>query len=344
MNDHNYSLAFSSVQDKVWGLHPAKLAELTALVVRLMLGERVEFLEAAAAKNGNRAQDDPYQVQGGVGVIPVYGVLDKRMNMFNNISGGTSYELLAQALQAALADPNVQAVLLDVDSPGGAVDGLKTLADQILAARDQKPVVAFANGQMSSSAYWLGSAANQVVAEPTALVGSIGVALTHFDRSAQDAQRGIKRTAIFSGKYKRIASDERPLTQEGQDYLQGLSDTYYGLFLDAVAKHRGTNAATVHATMADGRDFVGKQALDVGLVDQIGTKAYALALARELTTARSAPEGRKQPLKAIAGPDFMARVKNLMATGKNRTEAICFVARYFPELHDEYVMNLRRGA
>ena len=90
----------------------------------------------------------------------------------------------------ALADPKVKAILLDVDSPGGVADGVKTLADQILAARGQKPIVAFAHGQMCSAAYWLGASADRVMADDTAMVGSIGTVMTHTDRSAAGCPAG----------------------------------------------------------------------------------------------------------------------------------------------------------
>jgi len=280
--EQRYPLVFASYQDKAWALHPAKLEEFVALAEALLDGQKLDWPVLAAGKGGPQVQDESYQVRDGVALIPVYGVLDKRMNLLADFSGGTSYEVVGAQLREALADPRVQAILLDVDSPGGSVDGVKTLADQILASRGQKPLVAFANGQMTSAAYWLGSAADQVVAEETAVLGSIGVAMTHFDRSGQDAQRGVKRTLIYSGRYKTMGSDAGPLSAEAQDYLQQISDTYYQLFLDGVGRNRGQDAAVVHAAMGDGRMFIGRQALDVGLVDQIGTLDDALALAKQM--------------------------------------------------------------
>ncbi|OGP75470.1 MAG: hypothetical protein A2Y80_01255 [Deltaproteobacteria bacterium RBG_13_58_19] len=246
---------------------------------RVLAGEKIDFPESAAGKSGNRAED-AYEVRDGVAILPVYGIIDKRMNMFMKYSGGTSTELLARDFRQALADPKVQAILLDVDSPGGSVDGTKELADLIFAAREEKPVVAYVNSLMASAAYWIGSAAQIILAPETAEVGSIGVALMHYDFSEQDSKLGVKRTAITGGKYKRIASDEKPLSKEGREYLQELVDDYYALFLEAVAQQRGADAETVHEKMADGRIFVGKKALKAGLVDQLGKFEDALALAR----------------------------------------------------------------
>jgi len=276
---------FHMVQDRAWALHPAKLEEVAVFIERRLSGEHLAP-EGAAGKSGNRAEQS-YEVRQGVAVLPLYGVLDKRMNLMLRFSGGTSTELFARDFRKALDDPRVEAILLDIDSPGGAVDGTKELADLVYGSRGQKPIIAYANGLMASAAYWIGSAADQIVAMDTAEVGSIGVAMMHYDYSAQDDQLGIKRTSITAGKYKRIASDEKPLSKEGKEYLQSLVDDYYGLFLEAVGRHRNVDPETVHDKMADGRIFIGKKALKARLVDVIGNFNDALALARQ--------EGGKMP-------------------------------------------------
>ena len=270
---------FKAIQDRVWALHPAKLEEMAMFFDRLLAGEKFNFPATEAGKSGLKT-DEPYQIIDGTAILPVYGVIDKRMNLFMKFSGGTSTQLLARDFKKALADPQVETILLDVESPGGSVDGTKELADLILAAREQKPVVAYANGLMASAAYWIGSAGLAIVAPETAEVGSIGVALMHYDYSAADAKEGVKRTVITGGKYKRIASDEKPLSKEGQDYLQAMVDDYYALFLEGVGRQRGMEPAAVHDQMADGRIFIGKKALKAGLIDQIGNFNDALALAR----------------------------------------------------------------
>jgi len=305
---------FQSFQDKVWAILPAKLEEIVAVVEAHLAGQKIEWPEAAGGKSGNKAADEAYQMQDGVAVIPVYGVLDKRMNLFSAMSGGTSYELLGAQIKQALADPNVAALLLDVDSPGGSVDGVKTVADQILAARGGKPIVAFANGQATSAAFWIASAADLVMADDTAVVGSIGVVMTHFDRSGQDAQRGVKRTHIFSGRYKVAGSDAQPLSPDDQAYLQNISDTYYQLFLDGVASNRGQDSAAVHENMGDGRLFIGRQAKDAGLVDQIGTFDDALALAKSMSPG-TGQGGMRMDRATLESqhPEIFAEVKALGA-------------------------------
>jgi capsid assembly protease len=283
LTDIRESPLLTHIQDRIWALLPSKLEEL-AMVVEARLSGGEIAAAAAPGRSGGRA-GDAYTVQDGVAVLPVYGLLEKRMNLLQSLSGGTSTEILGRDFRQALADPEVAAIVLDVESPGGAVDGTKEMADLVLAARNVKPVVAYGNGLMASAAYWIGSAASLVMAGETAQVGSIGVALMHFDRSGRDEQMGIKRTSIYAGKFKRLASDEKPLSDEGREYLQSLVDTYYGMFMEAVSQHRGVEAETVLSDMADGRVFIGKQAKKQGLVDKLGTLEDAIKEARKMAGA-----------------------------------------------------------
>lgn len=270
------------LQDRAWSILPAKLEEIQFFIEAKVEGKDIAVPEMAQGKSGNGA-DDAYEIIDGVAVIPIYGSLFKRANLFTSFSGGTSYELIREDFQAALDDNQVRAIVLDIDSPGGAADGNKEVADFIYESRGQKPIIAFANGLMASAAMWIGSAADTIIATPSASVGSIGVAMTHYDFSEQDKERGIKRTVISAGKYKRISSDEKPLSEEGKEYMQSMADYLYSMFIDGIAQNRGVSAETVLEKMADGKIFIGKQALEAGLVDRIGTIEHAIQLAKEGT-------------------------------------------------------------
>lgn len=273
------------IQDRCWAILPAKLSEIQAFIDAHYRGVKVEDV-VLGFKNGNRA-DDTYDLVDGVAIIPVYGTLAKRMNLMMEISGGTSTDLLRRDFQAAIDDPNVTAIVLDLDTPGGAIEGTAELADLIYLSRGIKPIVAAIDELAASAGTWIATAADKVIIPTTGVTGSIGVALTHYDFSEQDKSAGIKKTTITAGKYKRIASEDQPLTAEGKDYLQGQLDHFYSVFVDAVARNRGTTAEVVLEKMADGKIFIGQQAIDAGLVDQIGTLETAINIARQLAETES---------------------------------------------------------
>lgn len=256
-----------------WAIMPDKLLEIRAVYDAHTNGESID-LSAVEARLGKPLQnaEQGYTVRSGVAVIPVNGVIGKRMNMFSDISGGASTELIARDINAALEDQSVQSILLHIDSPGGSVDGVENLADIIRAASQIKPVVSFADGTMASAAYWLGSAADAIVASSsTAQIGSIGVVATHRDVSRAQEMAGIKTTEISAGRYKRIASQYGPLTESGQAEIQRQIDGIYTIFVDAVAQNRGVSAEKVLADMADGRVFLARDAQVRGMVDYIAS-------------------------------------------------------------------------
>ncbi|MFC1884663.1 signal peptide peptidase SppA [Thermodesulfobacteriota bacterium] len=305
------------VQDRVWALHPATLDEINAVLrARIENGQTViPDPDAATSSNKNSSSEKPYKVTDGAAVIPIQGIIVKRMSFFVWFFGGSVTSLIKQAIQTALADRKVESIVLDIDSPGGSVDGTKELADFIFDARGQKPISAYANGMMASAAYWIGSAADTVTAYDTSIVGSIGVALTHFDFSAMDERIGIKRTEIYAGKYKRIASDSSPLSKEGKAYLQGIVDEFYGIFVDSVARNRGVDVETVLNKMADGKEFIGQQALKAELVDDMGTLETVILKTKE--------ERRKtMDIKTLKAehPDLYQEIFNLGAQSINTKE------------------------
>lgn len=257
-----------------WAIQPEKLLEIRAIYETHLRGEKID-LKAVEARLGAPLANEPrpYSVVGNVAVVPVVGVLAKRANLFMQVSGGTSTQMIQGWLAQAAADPAVNAIVLEIDSPGGQVDGVQQLADQIMQIRaDGKPVAAWINGVGASGAYWVASAAERItIADATTVVGSIGVVATHVDVSKREAALGMKTTEITAGKYKRIASSYAPLSDEGRATMQEHVDAIYSVFVEAVAANRGVSVETVLSDMADGRVFIGQQAVAAGLVDGVST-------------------------------------------------------------------------
>ncbi|KQW96970.1 hypothetical protein ASC94_09185 [Massilia sp. Root418] len=301
-----------------WAIEPNRLLEIHAIYGAHVRGEHID-LAAVEQRLGRPLANEQrdYEIRDGVAVLPVEGVIAKKMNMFSRISGGSSSQLISRDLAAALDDSAVHSIILAVDSPGGTVDGTELLANSVLAARARKPIATLGGGTMASAAYWVGSAAGKVyVADSTTAVGSIGVVTSHVDISGAEAARGVKTTELTAGRYKRIASQFGPLSDEGRMSIQDQLDYMYSLFVGAVAKHRGVSTDAVLANMADGRIFTGQQAVDAGLVDGIITMdGLVEQLNREYASARSAPAYPKA-LNASAPPISPTKKGNKMITAE----------------------------
>jgi signal peptide peptidase SppA len=287
------------VLNSPWAIIPDKLQEIQAIYATHLRGDKID-IKALEIKLGQPLQkkEQGYETIDGVAVIVVDGVISKRMNLFSQISGGASTELIGRDIRQALADPEAHSLLLQVDSPGGTVDGTQELAQMIHGARGAKPIVTYVDGMMASAAYWIGSAADAAyIGADTAQVGSIGVVASHTDYSRREEMLGMKTTEIYAGKFKRIASSYKPLSEDGKQYIQDMVDYLYSVFVADVAKQRGTDTETVLTNMADGRVFTGRQAVEAGLVDGVATMDRLIA---QLNQGKNQRDSRKASLAAIA--------------------------------------------
>lgn len=262
-----------------WAIMPEKLGEIQAIYATHLRGEKIDIkgIEAQLNKPLENKQK-PYQVVDGVALIELNGVIAKRMNMFTRISGGVSTQIAIKDFRQAFADPEVNSIILVFDSPGGTVDGTEDLANVVYDARQQdtKPIVTFVDGLMASAAYWIGAAADRIyIGNGTAQIGSIGVVATHVDYSQWESKVGIKTTEIYAGKYKRIDSEYAPLSKEGKQYIQDQVDYYYSIFANTMARYRPEKLQIPEddgvIPWADGKVFIGNQAIEIGLVDGVST-------------------------------------------------------------------------
>lgn len=256
-----------------WAIVPEKLLEIQAVYRTHLRGEKID-LSVIEARLGKPLSNEPkpYDVVNGVAVLEMEGIVAKRMSLFSKISGGVSTYHVQEQFAAAMNDPKVHSLILNIDSPGGGIDGTAELANMIYSQRGEKPVVAFTDGMMCSAAYWIGCASDAVyISGDTAQVGSIGVVASHMDISEAEKMLGIKTTEIVAGKYKRIASRHAPLSKEGRATIQEMVDHVYSAFIGDVAKHRGVSEEQVLEQMADGKVFFGRQAISAGLVDGVST-------------------------------------------------------------------------
>jgi signal peptide peptidase SppA len=230
-----------------------------------IMREKLRSPEAVAALSPGR------KVSGDLAVINLSGFITQKPSIMSILFGGTSAEAFAQAVVGALGDDSIGAVVMNVDSPGGTVFGVPEAAAAIRAVRGSKPLLAVANPLMASAAYYLASQADEIVALPSALVGSIGVYVAHVDESKALEREGLNVTEITYGRRKAELSSAAPLTEEARTALQDRVDYYGKLFESDVAKGRGIQVSTVRANYGEGAIFTAKDAQAAGLIDRIGT-------------------------------------------------------------------------
>lgn len=253
-------------ESEAWGAICDVLA-MRAAGIRLTDDEIQARIDAAT--NGPRFGGNR---NGSVAVVPLYGVISPRANLMSAMSGGTTAEGFSRNLKAAAADPDVTGILIDVDSPGGNVQGISEAAAVVREARGQgKPIVAIANHTAASAAYWIASQADELVVTPSGSVGSIGVVGAHQDISEAQAKLGIKTTLISAGKYKTEGNPYGPLSDEALAARQADANTIYGAFLADVARGRGVPVAKVRADFGEGRMVLAAAAKTAGMVDQVDT-------------------------------------------------------------------------
>ena len=222
-------------------------------------------------------------VQGGVAVVPLYGVMMKNPDFLDRIMGACDVEEFARAVQAASVDPSASAILIDCDSPGGEIRGVDEAAEAVSAASKIKPVIAYTGGSMASAAYWVCSQADLVYASRASLVGSIGVYAVARDYSKAYEAAGIKSFLIKSGDAKGQGVPGLPVSDDTLADMQGRVDAYAGMFKAAVNNRR--KVADAHM---QGQVFMADEAMGAGIIDAITNFNKALADAGTLAGVRLA--------------------------------------------------------
>lgn len=234
--------------------------------------ENVECIRAATIGAKIRtAGGMQIQQVGKVAILPMQGTITQRASFFTSYSGGTSAEQFAMAHEELVNDGSVKAIVWDVDSPGGSVSGVPEMGAKLLAMKGQKKTIAVSNTTMASAAYWLAANADEIVASPSSITGSIGVLSVHEDYSLKNATEGVTVNYIYAGKYKVEGNPNQPLADEARGALQQAVDDYYSLFVKAVAKARGVTETKVRNGYGEGRAITAERAVEAGLADRVGT-------------------------------------------------------------------------
>jgi signal peptide peptidase SppA len=288
---------------------PLLIARPKLDVILSVLGSRIGLPETDMALPMPAPKITGKALPTGIAVIPVVGTLVKRVMGIDAASGLMSYDEIGARLDAALADPQVAGILLDMDSPGGEAGGVFELAARIRAASRIKPVWAHANDAAYSAAYAIAAASERLTLSQTAGVGSIGVIALHVDQSVKDAKDGLNYTAIFAGGHKNDFSPHEALTPQATTALQREVDRLYAIFTSQVAAMRGLDLDAVSATEAG--VYFGEHAVAAGLADAVmpfdqvlAEFADALAAKRRLAS--------PQATRSRVTPSVQSNLENLM--------------------------------
>ncbi len=269
---------------KIWNRlsgEPWAITEGALQTILEIAARENESPQAVAAKLGRNLQNT-YSVmeRDGVAIIPVTGPLFRYANLFTAISGASSYELIARDFTAALENPQIKGIILDIDSPGGEVNGVSELSNMVYAARGKKPVVAYASGDAASGAYWIASAADEIVVSETSALGSIGVVGVYRGKST-GANSDVEIVSSQS-PHKRLD----PQTDEGRARLQARIDSMADVFIGAIARNRDVAGEIVQTHYGGGDVMIGARAVEAGLADRVGSLEQ---LIQELSTSAKSP-------------------------------------------------------
>ena len=245
---------------------------------------------------GNNNSQKTVTIPDRVAVINIEGTIvcgaDSKENLFQQANGITSGTIMKQIREAA-ADDSVKALVLRIDSGGGSATAAEEVGRELLRFKEQtkKPIVATMGNTGASAAYWIAAcASDKIYANATTLTGSIGVYMPYMNTEELFKKIGITSDKIKSGPYKDILTNDRPMTPEEKEILQNIVDEIYDQFVYTVSAGRRMETSKVRA-IADGRIYTGRQAKNIGLVDELGDYYDALAAAGTLANIQLGKDG-----------------------------------------------------
>jgi signal peptide peptidase SppA len=270
-----YERILAAVAAQPWAIEPTKAEVIAAFLTRKVGGEDIPDAEVAAAVAQKRPKGRPRA--GSVAVVPLFGVMMQRADMIDQMSGATSTEAVGRAVDEAAADPSVEAVILDIDSPGGSVFGVPELAAKVAAAAKQKKVIAVADSLAASGAYWVASQASELVVTPGGQVGSIGVINMHVDSSKAMEAAGRTVTVVRAGERKVLNHPLQPLSALGLEEMQASVNDYYAMFVRSVAGGRRVSQTAVRDGFGRGGMLRADGAVKEGMADRVATLEDVLA-------------------------------------------------------------------
>jgi len=269
----------------------------------LILAVAALWGEGAAPGKGGRGQ--------AVALVTVEGVITGgTVDLF---TAGSSAGSVMEQLRLAREDASIAAVLLRINSPGGSAAASQEIADEVKRVREAgKPVVASLGDAAASGGYWIAAVTDRIVANPATITGSIGVIMETADLRELYDKIGIDFHVFKSGPLKDMGSPARDITPEERDVFQGMVNDIYSQFVQVVAEGRRMTEEEVRR-LADGRVFTGRQAVELGLVDDLGNYYEALRILAEMAGLPPQPEVRSMAKPAPWWRHLLTVVSHVVA-------------------------------
>jgi signal peptide peptidase SppA len=320
-----YSHVIRYASQTPWAIRLETLAMIREILYLRAHGHRFTAEEIDERIDAGPPRPRSVEPSAGVAIIPVHGIIGPRQSMFNNVSSGpgTGLDALTETVRLAAADPNISAMVLDVDSPGGTVDMLPETAQEIRKARQRKPVVAVANTMAASAAYWIASQGSELVVSPSGSIGSVGVYSIHDDISSRLEMEGVRTTVVSAGKYKVENSPFQPLSDDARSAIQQTVDDHYAMFVRDVARGRRTEVDSVRSGFGEGRMVTAQRAVRAGMADRVATLD-------DVVRGLVAPQRQSEPNAAnVADSNVWVFEAGTLTTSELRA------AEGFPLLEDE---------
>lgn len=260
----NYNRILSKMLFEPWCIRPTKHSAMMQILRGHIEGTKIAAQIMPVPDEMDEPEDSvTTQVGAGISIIPISGIIGKKLSMLEMFSGGCDLDYVSEALTTADEDGDIHTIILQMDTPGGLYTGLPETGEMIADIATRKTVIAFTDTECCSAGYWLASQANEIYATKSSTIGSIGMFIAGIDTSVEWEKIGWALELFKGGDLKAMGLDGKAWADNERQFLQAVVDKGYAEFKDVVQKGRG---ALPEAVM-QGQYFDGDQAEAIGLTD-----------------------------------------------------------------------------
>lgn len=255
------------ILNEPWMIDQNTLSEITAKYMSHLKGEKIDF---KALMGDNQQRSPGFEKVGAIAIIKIHGILTPGISFFSFFFDEAGTKSIENNIKAALDDPEIEKILLDMDTPGGSVKGTFELADFIFEASKEKPIITWSGGTIASGGMLLAAATDEIyITGKTNQVGSIGVIARKYDFTKYEENEGLIVEEFVTGQYKNVGSPHKKTTDADRKEIQSQVDAIFTPMVNDISARRGLNPREIVDMQA--KVFIGQQAIERGLVDGVST-------------------------------------------------------------------------